>query len=393
MQPNYVKSAQDLIQDIRSTTKGEFYSNAIKHQIQLLWMQNPAVKTVLWLVLFINLLVPILVAVMPSDSTGGMSKMPLSIFLISLLPFVLFLFTAMYSAGLLIYGWRVARATRRQMMIIAQHETDLHPIEMAAVVGRASSRNEVWQLVGRYIETGNAILLKDEDSGRWRLRRVGTARTEADLRWYELSFLNDLLESDQQYLKKLSRLMTPERLRVSTVSKTAPGLLWDEIESYRTTHLIGLLNEKVRKQLINDGLFQPLHPRALWWQTFLFALLFGATPFALLFDQIALQLFFEGQTVYHLTGTGGMVIVIYLLGILTGAIWFLKTDIYTRFGLNKFIEIQGFALYLRVAMNDRLTSGVLSKSDELNFLPYAQTLGIVAIDKNDLFQRLTRGSR
>jgi hypothetical protein len=88
-----------------------------------------------------------------------------------------------------------------------------------------------------------------------------------------------------------------------------------------------------------------------------------------------------------------MVIVIYLLGILTGAIWFLKTDIYTRFGLNKFIEIQGFALYLRVAMNDRLTSGVLSKSDELNFLPYAQTLGIVAIDKNDLFQRLTRGSR
>lgn len=392
MQPNYIGEIIALNQDIRSTTKERFYSNAIKYRIQLLWMQNLAMRILLWLAVTVNsiavaifitglLTIPDRAEIMPQPA-------PLVVTFSALVPFILFFVTATYAAGLLIYGWRVRRSVRRQGTIIPIYDLSLTPIEVAALTGHSDASIEAWHIVYRLLETRNLEVDRRGD-GVLVLRRRDNESTVKKLRWYERQVLFDIfLTDDEQYQRRLLRSMTPERLEALNIDYKDAAVPLDMLDHRMGRAYLEQLNGLIRAQFVRDKVYRPLQVVGMWMQTLLYAILLVTTPFAFLFAYAMLAtISWHTMTSEALSMRAVGVIAVCIVAFACCMVWFLSTNIYTRFGLEQYIKAEGMRLYLEVALKDRLAAGELGEKEMAHFLPYAEILGVVSVDPETLFSR------
>jgi hypothetical protein len=364
--------------------KEQFYSAAIQSHIQLLWMQNLAMRIALWLVVVVNFAASTIFFVgmlVVNDRTQFIPQTNSGIVVASaLFPFVLCFIAAVYAAGLLMYRWRVRRAVRRQATIVPQYDMSLSPIEVAALIGSADYRSEAWHLVYRLVETGN-VKVEQQGDGTFILERVADDISLAALRWYEKQLLEDVFVSERHQQERLLRSMSPERLTALDGIHYETGISLETLHDRIGAYYLSDLNELIRTQLIREGVFHRFGAAGMWLHMFLYTNMFVTPFFAIILTYSMLVTIPWNNAALQLPPvvTAG-VVVGYTLTLLGCTVWFLRTNIYTRFGLKKYVEAEGLRLYLEVALKDKLEEGALGKSEMARFLPYAQVMGLVDMD-------------
>lgn len=416
MQPNYIGEIIALKQDVQSTTKERFYSNAIKYQIQLLWLQGPLEKLYLFIIAIscLSFVGTPAVAVLfgyhvASPSNNG--SLVVAVTIGSLIAGIMI--AGIYATGLLIYGWRIKRAYRRKMTVIYQTEITLTPVEVAALIGSANYVTEGWGIVYRLIETGNLRLAQEPRSGKWLLHRQDDVRAFERLHWYEKEVLLGYFPTGEKRMKLARKILSPERFQALKVNSEMQPVYLDTCGLLVSDDPMRELNERIRAHLISQGVFRPLTTVGLWFQTWLMVLTFfmgtcvlfmialaidqfardglpGALAIASMIDMAtdATPSVIASLTIYDIAYLGLSV------SLLVGSmLWFFSTDIYTRFGLTKYIEAQGLALYLEVALKSRLMSGDLSNVELLRYMPYAEVLGVIDVGADVLSARVISMSR
>lgn len=393
MQPDYVGEIIALKQDIQNTTKERFYSNAIKYRIQLLWMQNLAMRILLWLVVVVNCVTVaifiIALLTIPDRAEIMPQAAPFVVTVSALAPFIFFFVAATYAAGLLIYGWRVRRSVRRQGTIIPIYDMSLTPVEVAALTGRPDYAIEAWHIVYRLLETRNLEIDRRGD-GMLVLRRKENESTMKELRWYEQQVLFDIFRTDKQHQQRLLRSMTPERLDALNIDYKDAAVPLDMLDHRIGRAYLEELNDSIRAQLVRDKVYRPLQFAGMWMQTLLYAMLLATTPFAFLFAYAMLAtISWHAMTLQMPSMSVVGVIAAYIITFACCMVWFLSTDIYTRFGLQQYIKAEGMRLYLEVALKDRLAAGELGEKEVAHFLPYAEVLGLASVDPKASFSRFT----
>lgn len=372
-------------------TKEIFYSTAIKYRVQLLWMQDLATRIMLWLVVAVNgVAVAIYIVALltiPNRAELMPQHAPFVVTVSALMPFVFMFVAATYAAGLLIYEWRVKRATRRQGTIIPEYDIALTPIEVAALTGRPDYAVEAWHVVYRLLETGNLHLDTQEDGGLI-LRRTGNESAMTALRWYERHVLSDVFPTDDQYRRRLLRSMKPERLAALHIDYRDAGVTLDMLDLRMGSAYVMELNHMIRAQLIRDKMYRPLQVVGMWVQTFLYAISLTTAPFALMFLYAMLSTVSWRTMALQVSPMAAWgIVAACIVSFGCCMVWFLSTNIYTRFGLEQYIKAEGLRLYLEVALKDRLATGELSKREMMHFLPYAEILGLVYVDPKKSFSR------
>lgn len=410
MQPNYIGEILALKQDIQSTTKEHFYSNAIKYQVQLLWFQGPLEKLYLFIIAiaclsFVGAPVVAVVLGYHVASPSNNDSLVVAVTIGSMIAGITI--AGMYATGLLIYGWRIKRAYRRKMTVIYQSEITLTPVEVAALVGSANYVNEGWGIVYRLIETGNLKLTRELQSGKWLLHRRDDIQAFEQLHWYEQEVLLEYFPTGEKRMQLARKILSPERFQALKLNTETQPVYLDRCGLLISDYPMRELNKRVRAHLISQGVFRPLTTIGLWLQTWLMVLTFFMGTcvlfmFALAIDQYVRDGLPGALGILSMVDTAidaapGIIagLTIYdvaYLGLLTSLLvgpmlWFFSTDIYTRFGLTKYIEARGLALYLEVALKDRLVSGGLSDLELLRYLPYAEVLGVVDVDADALSAR------
>jgi hypothetical protein len=373
-----------MIPDIYSL-KHSFYNGAIKTRIQLIWMQDWAMKIALWLTLFVNLsgatlfLIAYLVV---EDRSQILSRTDSPIVLAAaLFPFAMFYLAAVYSMGLLIYRHRVRWAVRRQATIVPQYDLSLSPLEAAALIGHAGYMTEAWHLLYRLVQTGNVAVIESAD-GTGELKRIATDASAARLKWYERLVIDDIFIVKEQYEQRLQKSMNPARLAALTGLHYDKNLPLSSVRDRMGEAYLSHLNSLIRTRLINDGFFRQLGVVGVWLQTLLYVMMLTLPFFSFLFSYIMIDTIpWQGASLQFSVPMTAMIIAGYALGIVVCMMWFLSTNIYTRFGFGKYVEAEGLRLYIDAAMKDRLRSGAVSSKEMAYFMPYAQMMGLVDGDE------------
>lgn len=372
--------------------KEQFYSVAIKSRIQLLWMQNVTMRITLWLVLIINLTTTTLFLVallIEKDRTQLIPQTDSPVVIISaFFPFILFFIAAIYAAGLLIYRWRIRRAVRRQSTVVPVYEMSLDPIETAALISRTNFRAEGWYIIRRLVETRH-VYLKQQNDETFVLQRTADNSVHGELKWYEKQLLEEVFISQQQHKKRLLRSMSAERLAALEGVSYETGIPLDKVNDHVSAYYLSGFNKQIRDHLIHERLFNTFGGAGMWLHTFLYCLMFGTPYFAAIFTYAMLESVAWNDTALQMTPMNASIAVVaYVAFFLCNMIWFLRTDIYTRFGLQKYIEAEGLYLYLQVALQDKLNDQGLGGKETAYFLPYAQVMGLAPVDDQKQISRL-----
>lgn len=372
--------------------KERFYSVAIKSRIQLLWMQDVTMRIALWLVLIINLTATSLFLVallIEKDRTQTIPQTDSPIVIVSaFFPFILFFIAAIYAAGLLIYRWRIRRAVRRQSTIVPMYKMSLDPIETAAMIGRTNFRAEGGYIVRRLMDTGH-IYLKEQKDKTFVLQRTVGDSAQGELKWYEKQLLDDVFISEKQHKERLLRSMNPERLAALEGLSYESGIPLDKLNNHIGAYYLSHFNKQIRDRLIHEGLFNRFGGGGMWLHTFLYCLMFGTPYFAAIFIYAMLaSLTWHDASLQVSPMYAAGAIAIYVAFFICNMLWFLRTDIYTRFGLQKYVEAEGLYLYLQVALQDKLDDHGLGEREMVYFMPYAQVMGLVAVNDQDEISRL-----